>query len=56
MKLRIDKAGDKIKIELTTDSSKKPIVLDLTQAQLDNALKTLDMVRTVPTITFAIEV
>lgn len=38
MKLKIEKNGDQVKIEVATDPNKKPIAVEMTALQLENLI------------------
>ncbi len=55
MKLAIEKKGDTVRVELTTDTGKKPIVLNLEPHQLDLIVQMLGTAGQATTFKFSLE-
>lgn len=56
MKVKVDKRGANLHVELTPNAAKKPIVIDLTPAQLQMALAALTTASKVDEFSFQLEV
>ncbi len=55
LKLTVEKAGDHLLVEVLTDTTKGPLILDLTQAQLDGLVVALTTLRQTNSAKFSLE-
>lgn len=55
MKLVIVKSGNNIEVQVTYQPSKKPLLINLTQSQLEGFIKTVEILRNIDNASMTLE-